>query len=89
MAMDEADRVIRVYAERVDEAADFSFQVWNRQGLIVYETDDFNQANAVGWDGTNSRNGAEIEGGTYSYRVRLQFSTGRVIDEIGTINYIK
>jgi len=88
-ALDPADQVIKVLAERVDESAEFLFQVFNSRGLVVYETDNFNEANTVGWDGTNSRNGNEVERGTYTYRLRLQFTNGSTVDEVGTINYIK
>jgi hypothetical protein len=88
-ALDQQDQVIRVYGERIDETADFIFQVFDRRGLLVYEATDFLTASTVGWDGTNSRNGAEVEGGTYSYRLQLQFTNGRTVDKIGTINYIK
>ena len=44
---------------------DFRMQIFNRWGERIFETDDI----AVGWDGTNQRNGQKATPGVYLYIV--------------------
>ncbi|MEM7550585.1 MAG: gliding motility-associated C-terminal domain-containing protein [Bacteroidota bacterium] len=89
LASDPEDQVVKVYAERIDETAEFSFRIFNRAGLMVFETNDFVEANTIGWSGMNSRTGEEVPGGNYTYTILLTFENGRTIDEIGSISYVR
>lgn len=44
----------------------FKIEIYNRFSILVYESDDFQEVNETGWDGTNLR-GREEPTGTYYY----------------------
>ena len=56
---------LRVYG--LEQAADFSFTVYNRPGNVVYQSNDVFEATRDGWDGTV--NGISQPNGVYYWKV--------------------
>jgi hypothetical protein len=86
-APDPEDQVVKVYGQQiVDEG--FIFRIYNRWGLLVYETDSFTEANSVGWNGESS-NGDDESIGVYHYTLAGKFSSGKPFSRQGTIKVIR
>ncbi len=49
----------------IEEATCFNVKIFNRWGILIYESDDMNE----GWDGRNQNNGEPVNAGTYYYIV--------------------
>jgi len=77
---------VKVYAEGV-QSNDFSFQIFNRWGLVVYSTSNFIEANTIGWDGYSK--GELQENGVYTYTLRGIRSDGEPFEQTGTITLSK
>lgn len=67
------------YGEAVKE---FSMQVFNRWGQLIFETSNYKQQ----WDGTYE--GVKAPQGTYVYRVTASGITGKNTTKNGTVNLI-
>ena len=86
-ATDPNNQAFRVFGERiVDE--EFFLRVFNRLGVVVYETTSFEEANSNGWDGTNLSGGEEPTG-VYYYEVRLKFENERIVEKNGAFYLVK
>ncbi len=68
-ATDPLNRSFRVFGENISDQ-NFSMRVFNRVNLIVYQTNDFQEANTRGWDGTID--GVEEPAGLYYYSIQLE-----------------
>ena len=66
----------------------FSLGIFNRLGVVVYETSSFEEANQNGWDGTNLSGGEEPTG-VYYYEVRIKFVTDLIIEDTGAFYLVK
>lgn len=62
---------------------DFSFQIVSRWGQVVYETQDFTEANTNGWNGGSSPMGA------YTYVVKGKYNNGKPFEKAGIVNLIR
>lgn len=62
------------------------FKVFDKWGAIVYETQNFNPADA-GWDGTHK--GKELNPGTYTYVIQIETSGGQMEQYSGEVNLLK
>ena len=75
----------------IAQAADFSFQVYNRSGALVYQTNDAKEATVVGWDGLVS--GKPQANGVYYWKVSGIFPDGKPVllngKESGAIHLIR
>ncbi|MBL4861817.1 MAG: gliding motility-associated C-terminal domain-containing protein, partial [Crocinitomicaceae bacterium] len=47
---------------------DFNLKIFNRWGDIVWESQD----DTIGWDGTNARNGRQVQDGTYTWKIEVK-----------------
>lgn len=56
---------------------DFKFQIFNREGSIVYQTEDVQQATTVGWNGITQ--GVRQSAGLYYWKVTGQTATGEAV----------
>ena len=65
------------------EVADFELTVYNRQGLLVWETTDIDTP----WDGTHG--GAPVPQGAYVYRWYLKDIHGHVRTGLGTVTLVR
>lgn len=57
------------------QASDFSFQIYNRSGILVYETTDVSEATSMGWDGMVK--GKPQPNGVYYWKVTGIFPDGK------------
>ncbi|GJM27487.1 MAG: hypothetical protein DHS20C17_01220 [Cyclobacteriaceae bacterium] len=81
------DQVVKVYGQQiVDE--DFIFRIYNRWGLLIYETSSFTEANTVGWSGV-SADGSSESVGVYQYTLAGRFASGKSFNRKGTIKVIR
>ena len=85
---DPEDNVFKILGERI-VPDNFSLRVFDNWGLIVYETDDFVEANTVGWNGKMNNTGADLPIGIYTYMVRIQFENGNLTENLGTVSLLK
>lgn len=76
-ATDPDNRTFRVFGERILQE-NFKMEIYNKFGSLVYSTESFDEANLVGWDGTNQRTGNEEPSGLYYYQVVLTRINGDI-----------
>lgn len=69
---DGANDFLKIYG--LDDPGSFSFEIYDRNGNVVYKTTDPNQAANYGWDG--SFRGVELPAGVYFWRVEGLFKDG-------------
>ncbi|MEP5611879.1 MAG: gliding motility-associated C-terminal domain-containing protein [Cyclobacteriaceae bacterium] len=81
-ATDPDNQTFRVFGERILQE-NFKMEIYNRFGSLVYSTTTFDEANQVGWDGTNQRTGNEEPSGLYYYQVVLTRINGKIEERSG------
>lgn len=86
-APDPEDQVVKVYGQQITEDG-FVFRIYNRWGLLVYETYSFTEANTVGWNGESS-GGKDESIGVYHYTLAGTFASGKPFSRQGTIKVIR
>ncbi|MFT6175226.1 MAG: gliding motility-associated-like protein [Cryomorphaceae bacterium] len=69
----------------LDRPLFFEVVIYNRWGLIVYESKDF----STFWDGTNYKSGELCSEGVYFYLISLSNFEGTLITEAGDITLIR
>jgi hypothetical protein len=67
---------------------DFHFVIFNRQGLIVFETHSLQQMEDTGWNGA-AANGSMLGAGAYPYTFQATTIKGKLIQQKGIISLIK
>lgn len=87
-AQNPENQVVKVYGNNIDDF-DFYFKIVNRWGKVMYETNSFNEANSVGWNGINNNTGEELETNVFTYIVRGKFIEGDSFEKTGTITQLK
>ncbi len=63
---------LKIYG--LSSANNFSFEIFNREGSLVYKTSDITEATQRGWNG--STNGTQQPSGVYFWKVRGSISSG-------------
>ncbi|MEP1095345.1 MAG: gliding motility-associated C-terminal domain-containing protein [Cyclobacteriaceae bacterium] len=81
-ATDPDNQTFRVFGERILQE-NFKMEIYNKFGSLVYATNSFDEANQVGWDGTNQRTGNEEPSGLYYYQVILTRISGEIEERSG------
>ena len=61
----------------------YFFQIYNRWGQVVFETEDVNE----GWDGT--KNGGSANEGVYVYFIKFKNSKGEFFEKRGTVTLLR
>jgi hypothetical protein len=79
---------LRVLGEHISPAG-FQFTVFNRQGELVYQTNNFADANQRGWNGNHPRTGKPQPMGSYSYIVKGTFADGTTFERAGAASLIR
>ena len=87
-ATDPDNQAFKIFGESISDE-DFSLQVFNRLGVLVFTTTSFNEANKRGWDGTNQSTGADEPTGLYYYAIRLKYTTGLIFEDTGAFYLVK
>ncbi|MBL3656541.1 T9SS type B sorting domain-containing protein [Fulvivirga sediminis] len=80
------NQVVKVYGENILDK-NFTFQIYNRWGSVVYRTNNLTEAQATGWKGSSK--GEEQENNVFTYIVRGQFENGESFEKTGTITLAK
>ncbi|MDN5214068.1 gliding motility-associated C-terminal domain-containing protein [Fulvivirgaceae bacterium BMA12] len=81
------ERVIKVYCGNISEE-NFSFKIYNKWGLVVYETTSLQDATESGWDGININTGNPEKNDVYRYVLSGKFLNGNELSRVGTITKI-
>ncbi|HEY8402749.1 MAG TPA: PKD domain-containing protein [Cytophagaceae bacterium] len=76
------NKVCKVYGLNVSKS-DFSFNIYNRWGEVVYTTTDFHEANTIGWDGGGQATGV------FTYTVKGKYIDGTPFEKTGTISLVR
>ena len=84
-ASDPDNRVVKVFGNQLVEN-DFLFVVYNRWGLLVYETNSLKEMLAKGWDGTQK--GERLPSGAYPFVLKAMSRAGNVIEKRGVISIV-
>lgn len=79
------NRFVRVFGNKLLEK-EFQFRVFNRWGLMVYETNSLPDMITVGWDGRH--NGEFLSSGAYPYILKAITKDGEVIERKGVISVV-
>ncbi|MCA6074788.1 gliding motility-associated C-terminal domain-containing protein [Fulvivirga sedimenti] len=85
-AADQDNRVIKVFGDFVEE--DFSFVVYDRRGMQVFESKSLTRMQFNGWNGTSARTGDLLPQGAYVYALRARNSRNEVIERTGTLTIL-
>lgn len=81
-ASDPDNQTFRIFGERI-LPDNFRLEIYNRLGSLVYSTLSFQEANEIGWDGTNQRTGNQEPSGLYYYQVVLTRINGQIEEREG------
>ncbi len=85
-AMNADNRFVKVFGD-TSGPSDFYFQVFNRWGQSVYETQSFTSMSSQGWDGR--QNGNVLPSGVYPYSIKYKESSGKAIQQTGFITIVQ
>lgn len=83
----EDDR-IKVYGKEIS-AEDFLFRIYNRWGVLVYQTTSYEEASTVGWNGINQQTGKLESIGSFKFMLKGKYNSGRAIEKTGSIHLIQ
>ncbi|MBX9850953.1 MAG: gliding motility-associated C-terminal domain-containing protein, partial [Cytophagaceae bacterium] len=81
------NRTCKVYGVNISNN-EFSFKVFNRWGEVVYETNNFTEANTIGWDGNNPAKEPQSMG-VFTYTLKGQWMDGKPFEKTGTVTLIR
>ena len=73
---------LKVYGANVSEE-EFEFKVYDKWGQVIFESEDFEEMNAEGWDGEG------FSSDVYNYTLKSAFTNGDPIMEYGSITLIR
>jgi hypothetical protein len=85
VASNEDNRYVKVFGNQLVEN-DFQFRVFNRWGLMVYETSSLEGMLHAGWDGRHK--GDYLPSGAYPFILKAVTKSGDVIEKKGVISII-
>jgi gliding motility-associated-like protein len=78
----DGDGLNDTFAAKGQGIADFSIQIFNRWGAMIYESSDMQR----GWDGTFKSE--PVEAGTYVYIISAKSSNGKTFQKSGSITIV-
>ena len=81
------EQVVKVYCSNISEE-NFSFRIYNKWGLIVYETTSLEEATQTGWNGINTSTGNPEKNDVYRYILLGKFLNGNELNRAGTVTKI-
>jgi len=85
-AMNADNRFVKVFGDAMGPS-DFYFQVFNRWGQSVYQTQSYTSMASQGWDGRH--NGNVLPSGVYPYSIKYKESSGKAIQQTGFITILQ
>lgn len=84
-ASNPANRAVRIFGTQLKET-DFNFKVFNRWGLLLFESSSLKTMSTNGWDGSN--NGESLSTGPYPFILTVVNKAGKRIEKKGIISII-
>jgi hypothetical protein len=84
-ALEPDNRYVKVFGNRLVEGG-FQFRVFNRWGLMVFESTSLPNMISTGWDGKHK--GESLPSGAYPYIIKAVNANGEVIERKGVISVI-
>ncbi len=78
------ENVLKVYCTNLNEE-NFSFTIFDKWGLIVYDTKSVEVATQKGWDGINPITGLKAKNDVYRYILSGRYNNGKTFKKFGTI----
>lgn len=82
----EENHRVKIFGDRLADDQ-FRFQVFNRWGVLVYETTSLENMKSQGWDG-RARTGVELTSGIYPYKLNAIDKTGSKFEKAGVITIV-
>ena len=82
------NRTVRVYAANLT-ATGFSFKIFDRWGIPVYQTASLEEAQQRGWNGIRTQDGQAAGPGVYQYYVRGVFEGSIPVEKKGAITLFR
>jgi hypothetical protein len=79
------NRTAKVFGD-VLSPVDFYFQVFNRWGLLVFESQSYENMATRGWDG--SQHGNVLPSGVYPYSIKYVDTAGKAVQRTGFVTII-
>lgn len=87
-ADDPRNRVLKIFASNI-APQNFVFKIFNRWGMVVYQTTSVEEAVNQGWDGISRQTGRPAEFGVYTYFLRAVFDNSTQTEKTGTITLFR
>ncbi|CAN5371570.1 hypothetical protein BH09BAC3_BH09BAC3_12740 [soil metagenome] len=84
-AANPANRVVKIFGDNPDPSI-FSFQVFNRWGILVFESTSYSEMSNNGWDGR--QNGSQLAAGAYPFNLKMIDISGKAVNNNGFITII-
>ena len=84
-ASNEDNRYSKIFGNQLVQD-DFQFRVFNRWGLMVYESTSLADMISVGWDGRHK--GENLPSGAYPFILKAVTKAGDVIEKKGVISIV-
>jgi len=81
-----ANRVIKVFGDNPDPSY-FLFEVFNRWGVKIFESQSYASMSTDGWDG--KQKGTQLSSGTYPFSLRMTDAFGNPFQRTGFINIVQ
>jgi len=81
-----ANRVIKVFGDNPDPSY-FLFEVFNRWGVKIFESQSYASMTTDGWDG--KQQGTQLSSGAYPFSLRMTDAFGNPFQQTGFINIIQ
>ncbi len=81
----DGDGLNDLYKAVVQGYVDFELLIFNRSGLLVFETSDPEK----GWDGSFLNNGYYCEAGVYNVRFTIDFGENVIVSEFSSVTLIR
>lgn len=81
----DGDGLNDLYKAVIGGFVDFELLIFNRNGTLVFETNDPDQ----GWNGSFLNNGYYCEAGVYNVRFTIDFGNNEIVQEFGSVTLIR
>lgn len=85
-ATNDEDRKLKIFGDLLNEP--FKLVIYNRQGHVVYQTNDLGYIQEEGWDGSGE-GGILLPAGSYPYYLKALSALGKPIEQKGIISIVR
>ena len=81
------NQALKVFGKNISNT-NFVFRVYSRWGELIFETNNFEDANTKGWNGTNNI-GQSLDVGSYTFVVSGEFRDGKQFENKGNVTLLR